>query len=127
MRTMSPSFSSRLFMTSGSSRTIPRPASAGFASATRRNFSRAADMVGTVPAAPDRTGDPGGRSQRIGVTWTHVKTPGGIEKGRNGCRLPDGHLDRLRRGGRLLLTHPDVEHAVLQVRCRQAGVAPCWG
>ena len=40
IRTTSPSFRSRIFMTSGSRRTIPRPASAGFASATRRNFSR---------------------------------------------------------------------------------------
>src|SRR3989442_606398 len=46
----------------------------------------------------------------------------GMEKGRNGCRLLDWHLDWLRLGGRLLLGDADLEHAVLQVRCRQVGL-----
>src|SRR5881628_668145 len=59
MRTMSLSFNSRIFMTSGSMRTIPRPASAGFASATRRNFSRPAAIFSVSPLAcgPAARGD----------------------------------------------------------------------
>src|SRR6266581_4686796 len=119
MSTMSPSFSSRIRMTSGSIRTIPRPASAAFASATRRNFSRPLDMVGRSPLTRrHRTRRRRGFATNRGYlnSWNTVREA--QEKERRAGSL-DPHLDGLRHLGRLLLRDADLQDAVLQRRRRE--------
>src|SRR5205809_3962322 len=121
MSTMSPSFSSRIRMTSGSIRTIPRPASAAFASATRRNFSRPLAIVGRSPL----TGRHQMRRRRGFATnrgylnsWNN--RPSGDRKERKWMAGSlDPHLDGFRNLGRLPLRDPDFQDAVLQRRRRE--------
>src|SRR2546425_728820 len=118
MRTMSPSFNSRIFMTSGSIRTIPRPASAGFASATRRNFSRPVAMVDQTPEpSVDADRRPGRRigSGLLEFMWI----PASGRKRGGSARLLDGHFHGFRFGGWLLLRDPHLEEAILQGRGRE--------
>src|SRR3989442_3007023 len=123
MRTISPSFNSRIFMTSGSMRTIPRPASAGFASATRRNFSRPAAISACLLSRRDRTRGPRRTSGRIGVTLTHVEYLETKEKReRSRAASLDRHLDGLRLRGRLLLRNADLEDSVFQRRGGAVGL-----
>src|SRR5881296_3658774 len=124
MRTMSPSFSSRIFMTSGSMRTIPRPASAGFASATRRNFSRPAAIFSVPPFARPRE-----RPSRDFAASTRRylnscgKPRSEREKGnRSRAESLDRHLDGFRLRGRLPLRDPDLEDTFLQCRSGQVGL-----
>src|SRR3989441_6490844 len=123
MRTMSPSFSSRIFMTSGSMRTIPRPASAGFASATRRNFSRPAAMFSVSPLAAGPHARPArdfATNRRYLNSCRNLETKKRRERSR--AASLDRHLDGLRLRGRLLLRNADLEDAVLQRRGGEVGL-----
>src|SRR6266571_543151 len=125
MSTMSPSFSSRIRMTSGSIRTIPRPASAAFASATRRNFSRPLAMVGTSPLTRrHRMRRRRGFATIRGYLNSWNSRPYGSHAKRRKWRAGslDPHLDRFRRLGRLLLRDADFQDAVLQRRRRKVGL-----
>src|SRR5437867_4770281 len=122
MRTISPSFRSRILMTSGSRRTIPRPSSAGFASATRRNFSRPAAISVSPLAGPQAR-----RSWGFATNRGYLNSCGNLErkkrrrKGQGPASL-DGDLDGLRLRGRLLLRDPDLEDAVFQRRSGEVGL-----
>src|SRR5712691_2801085 len=123
MRTISPSFNSRIFMTSGSMRTIPRPASAGFASATRRNFSRPAAIFSVSPLAAGPHTRPSrdfATNRRYLNSCRNLETKSERERSRAGSL--DRHLDRLRLRGRLLLRDPDLEDAVFQRRSGEVGL-----
>src|SRR3989454_2700404 len=121
MSTMSPSFNSRIFMTSGSMRTIPRPASAGFASATRRNFSRPAAIFSVSPLAAG----PHARPSRVFATnRRYLNSCRNLETKKRKVKAAslDGHLDGLRLWGRLLLRNADLEDAVFQRRGGEVGL-----
>src|SRR3989449_4716300 len=123
MRTMSPSFNSRIFMTSGSMRTIPRPASAGFASATRRNFSRPAAMFSVSPLAARPHARPSrdfATNRRYLNSCRNLETKKRRERSR--AASLDRHLDGIRLRGRLLLRNADLEDAVFQRRGGEVGL-----
>src|SRR5881628_171627 len=123
MRTMSPSFNSRIFMTSGSMRTIPRPASAGFASATRRNFSRPAAMFSVSPLGARPHARPSrdfATNRRYLNSCRNLETKKRRERSR--AASLDRHLDGLRLRGRLLLRNADLEDAVLERRGGEVGL-----
>src|SRR5438309_4314928 len=118
IKTTSPSLNSRIFMTSGSIRTLPRPACAAFASAARRSFSRPVAMdVQTPEPSGDADRRPGRRigSALLELMWTPAS---GGKRGRSACLL-NGHFHGLRFGGWLLLRDPHLEEAVLQGRGRE--------
>src|SRR2546425_2153708 len=123
MRTMSPSFNSRIFMTSGSIRTIPPPASAGFASATRRNFSRPAAIFIVPPFArpPARPSRDFARNRRYLNSCGKPRSEK-EKRIRSRAESLDRHLDGFRLRGRLLLRDPDLEDAVLQRRGGEVGL-----
>jgi len=99
-RTTSSSRSSRIFMTSGSTRTIPRPASAGRASATRRNRSwgfMGWPQVGDAPRTRSRGSHLEGPHKRRPRPPGRARGAGAREEGGWG---PD-HSTRTLTGSRL--------------------------
>src|SRR3989441_1093503 len=125
MRTMSPSFNSRIFMTSGSIRTIPPPASAGFASATRRNFSRPAAIFSVPPFARPhaRPSRDFARNRRYLNSCGKPRSEKEKEN-RSRAESLDRHLDGFRPRGRRHLRDPDLEDAQLGVASAGEGTSP---